>query len=182
MSKFQSIEAVAIALEAGVSVLGENYADELCAKAEALPDATWHYLGAIQRKKVRKLAPHVACFQSLSRVEEAAAIAAVKPGSSVLVQVDTTGDPNRNGVAPAAVPAFLEALGGVDVVVDGFMCVAPIERAAAAACFDTVARLADEAGLAVRSMGMTDDLELAVAAGSTMVRIGTALFGPRHPR
>jgi uncharacterized pyridoxal phosphate-containing UPF0001 family protein len=79
------------------------------------------------------------------------------------------------------VPHLLEALAAVAVEVRGLMCVAPVDPAAAASCFATVATLADAHGLGVRSMGMTEDLEAAVEAGSTMVRIGSALFGPRDP-
>ncbi|HUC04519.1 MAG TPA: alanine racemase, partial [Acidimicrobiales bacterium] len=99
--------------------------------------------------------------------------------ASVLVQVDCTGLPQRNGCTPVEVPALVHALEQDGLAVQGLMTVAPRDPPGARAAFAAVARLADELGLAERSMGMTDDLEEAVAAGSTMVRIGRALFGDR---
>jgi len=170
---------VELALSVGLTVLGENYADELVAKAALVPEASWHFLGPIQRNKIGKLAPVVSCFQGLCRKEEAASIARVRPGAHVLIQVDTTGAATRSGVAPENVAELLDEIRPVDVVVDGLMCVAPPDRVAAAACFETVADLAQLHELSVRSMGMSGDFELALHAGATLVRVGSALFGPR---
>jgi PLP dependent protein len=103
------------------------------------------------------------------------------PGSRrVLIQVDTSGGmPGRNGCLPAEVPALAESLAGLDLALEGLMTVAPPGSSAAAPAFLSVRRLADSLGLVERSMGMSEDLESAVAAGSTMVRIGRALFGER---
>ena len=163
----------------GLNVFGENYVSELLDKAEPSDSLVWHYLGAIQRKKVAKLAPVVDLFQGLCRLEEAEAIAKVKPQAKVLIQIDTTGFDQRNGLRPEDFPDFFAQLSDVDVEVLGVMCVAPPEREAAKACFAKVRGLADEFQFPVCSMGMTGDLRDAVAAGSTMVRIGSALFGPR---
>jgi uncharacterized pyridoxal phosphate-containing UPF0001 family protein len=179
VTKTHPISVVELAMSVGLTVLGENYADELVAKASLVPDAAWHFLGPIQRNKIGKLAPVVSCFQGLCRVEEAASIARVRPGAHVLVQVDTTGATARSGVAPDAVGALLGELGSIDVVVDGLMCVAPVDPRDAEACFATVAELAVLFDLPVRSMGMSGDLELALQAGATLVRVGAALFGPR---
>jgi PLP dependent protein len=174
-------DAVAAARAAGLTELGENYATELRAKAPGPEGTRWHFLGAVQRNKVPALAPLVAVWQGVARVAEGTRIAHATPGATVLVQVDTTGLPGRNGCAPAEVPALVVALAELDLTVAGLMTVAPPGEGAAAA-FGAVARLADSLGLAERSMGMTDDLEAAVAAGTTMVRVGRALFGPRPPR
>ncbi len=173
------------AVEAGLFDLGENYAQELMAKAPALAVAgvrpRWHFLGAIQRNKVPALAPLVSCWQSVARPEEGAAIAKRRPGAQVLVEVDVSGDPGRNGCAPEAVAGLVSSLAaeGLDVV--GLMVVAP-HGAPARPAFRVVRDLADRLGLAERSMGMTDDLEDAVREGTTMVRVGRALFGERPPR
>jgi PLP dependent protein len=182
VTKTHPISVVELALSVGLTVLGENYADELVAKAALVPEAEWHFLGPIQRNKVGKLAPVVSCFQGLCRMEEAASIARVHPGAHVLIQVDTTGAATRSGVAPDAVAGLLSELRTMDVVVDGLMCVAPVDARAAETCFATVAELADHHGLPVRSMGMSGDFELALHAGATLVRVGSALFGPRPPR
>jgi hypothetical protein len=181
-------DAVRAALGAGLTAVGENYADELVGKAaevaaDAGPAPEWHFLGSIQRNKVPRLAPLVSCWQSVSRVEEGRAIAHRHPGARVLVQVDVAGLPGRGGVPPDRVPSLVAELRDEDLDVAGLMAVGtPGPAEAARPGFREVSRLADALGLAVRSMGMTDDLEVALAEGSTMVRVGRALFGPREPR
>ena len=110
---------------------------------------------------------------------EAEPLSRLAPGTRVLVQVDTTEKEGRNGVPVDHVTEFLEQLKGLPLTVDGLMTVAPEDRAAAIACFHTVADLARSASLPVVSMGMSGDLSDAIAAGSTMIRVGSALFGPR---
>jgi PLP dependent protein len=176
--------AVEAAWAAGILEVGENYANELVAKRSALAGRgpsgqRWHFLGAIQTNKVARLAPLVDCWQSVSRPIEGERIARAAPGARVLVQVAFTGAPGRPGAPPGAVPGLVDRLRGLDLEVAGLMAVAPRGEDAARAAFATVRRLADDLGLLVRSMGMTEDLELAVAEGSTMVRIGRGLFGDR---
>jgi uncharacterized pyridoxal phosphate-containing UPF0001 family protein len=181
-------DAVRTAAAAGLVVVGENYADELVAKAHEVADdpgpaPEWHYLGAIQRNKVARLAPLVSCWQGVARVEEGRAIASRRPGSRVLVQVDVAGLPGRGGVPPAEVPVLVADLRREALDVAGLMAVgSPGPPEGAREGFRTVRRLADELDLPVRSMGMTDDLEVALSEGSTMVRVGRALFGERPPR
>jgi uncharacterized pyridoxal phosphate-containing UPF0001 family protein len=173
-------EAVVAARQAGLTDLGENYAAELRQKAPG-PDGTrWHFLGAVQRNKVRDLAPLVDVWQGVARLSEGARIAQFAPGATVLVQVDVTGAPGRNGCPPVEVGGLVAGLRALSLDVAGLMTVAP-QGGGAASAFGHVARLADALGLAERSMGMSDDLEVAVAAGTTMVRVGRALFGDRPP-
>lgn len=178
--------AVEAARAGGLLDVGENYAQELLGKHRALDGATpglrWHFLGAVQRNKVPQLAPVVSCWQGLSRLAEGEAIARRRPGSAVLVEVDVTGMPGRNGCAPSDVPALVTALNRCDLDVRGLMTVAPQDLVAAREAFASVRRLADDLGLAERSMGMSDDYPLAVGEGATMVRLGRALFGDRPPR
>jgi len=119
----------------------------------------------------------------VARFSEGERIARFAPGARVLVQIDYTGLPGRNGCAAADAPALVEALLGLRLAVEGLMTVAPADpsAAAAAAAFGSLGRLADALDLPERSMGMSGDLEAAVAAGSTMVRVGRALFGERPP-
>ncbi|MGH9092841.1 MAG: YggS family pyridoxal phosphate-dependent enzyme, partial [Acidimicrobiales bacterium] len=168
-------EAVAAAVAAGLHDVGENYAQELVAKAAALapPVAAavrWHYLGAVQRNKVRSLAPLVACWQSVARAVEGREIARHRPGAAVLVEVDASGVPGRTGCGAHEAPALVRDLVALGLDVRGLMTVAPRGPGARAA-FRVVRDLADRLDLAERSMGMTDDLEDAVAEGSTMVRV-----------
>ncbi len=175
--------AVRAAQAAGCAAVGENYAQELLAKAAELGDGgpRWHFLGRVQRNKVPALAPVVACWQAVGRQVEGEAIARRAPGAAVLVEVEASGLPGRNGCPPDGVAALVGALAGLGLDVRGLMTVAPPGPAAAAA-FRTTRALADDLGLPERSMGMTDDLEAAVAEGSTMVRVGRALFGARPAR
>jgi PLP dependent protein len=172
-------DAVAAARACGLTEVGENYSQELLEKAPGPPGTRWHFLGTVQRNKVRDLAPVVAVWQSVSRLVEGERIAQLAPGAEVLIQVDCTGLPRRNGCVPDEVAALVAALSRLALQVRGLMTVAPPEAVAAGRAFGQVGQLADSLGLPERSMGMSDDLELAVAAGSTMVRIGRALFGDR---
>jgi PLP dependent protein len=172
-------DAVLAARAVGLTDLGENYAAELRTKAPGPPGTLWHFLGAVQRNKVKALAPLVEVWQGVARAAEGERIARFAPGARVLIQVDTTGLPGRNGCPPGDVSALAAALDQLDLRVQGLMTVAPPDAAAAQAAFRSVGQLADALGLPERSMGMTDDLEAAVAAGSTMVRLGRALFGER---
>jgi uncharacterized pyridoxal phosphate-containing UPF0001 family protein len=186
-------DAVRSALAAGITDLGENYAQELVDKAAVAGGdiasgdrrPVWHFLGAVQRRKVSVLAPVVGVWQSVCREAEGERIARSAPGATVLVQVETTGLPGRNGCEAAEVPALVDRLKIQGLDVRGLMTVAaPVDASGPSAeeTFEIVAGLADALDLPERSMGMTDDLEAAVAAGSTMVRIGRALFGDRAPR
>ncbi len=190
-------EEVAAAFAAGLEDFGENYADELISKWDTVGRAArWHFLGAVQRNKVGRLARLVDCWQAVARVVEGEAIMRHRAETSeqapieafrapsLLVEVDTTGLAGRGGCAPAEVPGVVAGLRELGCRVDGLMTVAPLgEARLASEAFDEVARLRDELGLAELSMGMSGDLEQAVAAGATMVRLGTCLFGPRpRPR
>lgn len=191
--------AVSAALAAGVIDIGENYAAELLTKSavvageERAEDGAgqdgagqegavprWHFLGAVQRRRVRDLAAVVGCWQTVARVVEGEAIAGRAPGAAVFVEVEVSGLPGRNGCPPEGVAALVHALHALDLDVRGLMVVAPpgppeLSRAA----FRTTARLGAELGLAELSMGMSGDFDMALEEGSTMVRVGQALFGPR---
>ncbi len=200
VTKGFGVDAVLAAWGAGLSDVGENYARELLAKDEAIratgggasraergggggdAGVRWHFLGAVQRNKVAALAPVVSCWQTVARSVEGEAIARRRPGATVLVEVDTTAAPGRNGCPPDALPALVAELRAAHLDVRGLMTVGPTDPGGARAAFRTVRALADELGLPERSMGMSDDLELAVAEDSTMVRVGRALFGDRPTR
>ncbi len=187
VTKGFGLDAVHAAVDAGLVDVGENYASELVGKAEAwgegaMTGPNWHFLGAVQRNKVPSLAPFVRVWQSVARDAEGARIARFSPKASVMVEVEATGLAGRNGCPPSAVPDLVTRLRGLGLDVTGLMTVAAPGRDAAVATFGLVARLADDLGLPERSMGMSDDLEVAVSAGSTMVRVGRALFGERPRR
>jgi pyridoxal phosphate enzyme (YggS family) len=174
--------AVDAAVAAGLLDVGENYAQELVAKAAGAPEEIrWHSIGRLQRNKVRALAPHVALWQSVDRAELGAEIAKRAPGADVLAQVNVSGEPTKGGCPPDEVPALVRDLQADGLRVGGLMTVGATGPAEAARPgFVTLRDLADRLSLPIRSMGMTGDLEVAVQEGATMVRVGTALFGPRR--
>lgn len=191
VTKGHSAVAVAASAAAGLLDVGESYVQELVAKAFALesrsalegvepPQVRWHLIGRLQRNKVRQAAPHVSLWQSVDRLSLAGEIAQRAPGAAVLVQVDLTQREGRGGCPPERVPAVVEGCRDLGLEVRGLMAIgrqgAP---EAARAGFRVVRELADRLELEERSMGMSGDLEAAVAEGSTMIRVGTALFGPR---
>lgn len=178
VAKGWGAEAVEAARAAGLDDIGENYAQELVAKARAAPaDTRWHMLGHVQRNKVKLLAPCVDVWQSVDRSELVRAIAAHRPGAAVFIQVNVTGDPNRNGCEWDEVPTLAEQAAAVGLDVRGLMAVGP--RHDPAPAYRRLVALADELLLPERSMGMSGDVDIAVAEGATMVRVGSALFGPR---
>lgn len=184
------------AVQAGILDLGENYAVEMAAKAAAFAPPgegstaaaaaqlhpRWHFLGAVQRRKVKLLAPYVSWWQSIARVAEGEEIAALGLAATVLVQVNVSQVSGRRGVAPSQVPAVVEKLLALGHDVRGLMMVGlPGSTDAVRAQFRQLASIGARLRLPELSMGMTEDLEIAVQEGSTMVRIGRGLFGKRTP-
>lgn len=182
VTKGLGVDAVRAAVAAGIADVGENYAGELAAKMAGAGDlpVRWHFLGHVQRNKVRRIAAGVHLWQGLDRVAAGEEIARRRPGAAVLVQVNLTGAPGRNGCAWNDAPGLVEALAELGLEVRGVMGVGPEgDPEAARPLFRRLAGLAAALGLVEVSMGMSADLEVAVQEGATMVRVGSALFGPR---
>ncbi len=180
---------------AGLEDLGENYAQELTAKVTALAsdsasdsasdpvEVRWHFLGRLQTNKVRQIASHVALWQSVDRPALVREIAKRAPGASILIQINLSGEPQKGGCSDEEVPALVGMARDAGLAVHGFMGVAPEgPPAMARPGFERLVALADAFDLPERSIGMSGDLEVAVACGATMVRVGRGLFGPRPPR
>jgi pyridoxal phosphate enzyme (YggS family) len=197
VTKGFGVDVVRAALGAGLVDIGESYAQELLAKAAELESADaaeleaaeaearpmWHFVGRLQRNKVRKLAPQVSVWQSVDRLALGAEIARHAPGAKVLAQVDLSDEPSKGGCPPTLLPALLDGLADLGLEVQGLMGIGPLGPPEdARAGFRELRRLADRHGLLERSMGMSDDLEVAVEEGATMVRVGSGLFGPRPGR
>jgi pyridoxal phosphate enzyme (YggS family) len=186
VTKGHGVWAVKAALEAGLVDVGENYSAELAEKRGALAElgasVHWHFLGHVQRNKVRNLAPWVHLWQGIDREVAGEEIARRAPGARVLVQVNVAGEPSRNGCGFDEAPALVTALGNLGLDVRGVMAVGPVGSSEARVAYRRLNALADRLGLIERSMGMSADLEVAVEEGSTMVRIGQALFGAREAR
>jgi pyridoxal phosphate enzyme (YggS family) len=180
---------VDVALAAGCRDLGENYAQDLLAKVDALdapadgPRPAWHFLGRVQTNKVRQLAAHVALWQSVDRPELVHEIAKRAPGAAVLIQINLSGEAQKGGCAFEDAGVLVGAARETGLDVRGLMGVGPAgDPQLARPGFDRLVALADDLGLPERSIGMSGDLEVAVEAGATMIRIGRDLFGPRPPR
>jgi pyridoxal phosphate enzyme (YggS family) len=198
VSKTQPADAVRQAWAAGATDFGENYAQELAAKltelagdAAARPERAlrWHFIGRLQRNKARLVAGRVALVHAVDTVELAAELGkragAVQP---ILLAVNLAGEASKGGVTAEAAPGIARALAGVaGVSLDGLMTMPPPSEdpEASRPYFEGLRalrdRLAGELGrpLAVLSMGMSHDFEVAIACGATHVRIGSAIFGSR---
>jgi pyridoxal phosphate enzyme (YggS family) len=176
-------EVIGIAADAGFAAVGENYAQELLTKTAEIEAAgvEVHFIGRLQTNKVRLVAGVVDVWSSLDRPSVIDEVAKRAPGARVLVQVDTADDPGKGGARPDDVRVLVDRARSSGLNVEGLMTVGPTGRPPADARpgFRTVRRLVDELGLEVCSMGMSGDLDVAVEEGSTEVRVGTDLFGPR---
>lgn len=149
-----------------------------------VPGLDVHFIGHLQGNKVRQLQGFVTVVSSVDRTGLISELASRRPGQRILVQVNTTGEATKSGCPPADAPALAEQASAAGLVVDGLMTLGPTDgdphRTRAA--FAALRRMVDDLGLAVCSMGMSADLEIAVGEGSTQVRVGTALFGVRPPK
>jgi pyridoxal phosphate enzyme (YggS family) len=180
-------DAVDAAVAAGCDGIGENYAQELLAKwplVRSVPTPPLHFIGRLQSNKVRQLAPIVTVWETVDRASLVDEIARRAPGAAVLVQVNVTGEPDKGGCPPEQLDALVQRAVDAGLALRGLMCVGPTDEdpIRTRAAFARTRALCDALALPVCSMGMTDDLEIAVAEGSTQVRVGTALFGHRAPR
>jgi PLP dependent protein len=174
------------AADAGVSEFGENYVQDLAEKREAAPDATWHFIGRLQRNKVPDVLDLSDVVQTLEpgRAADRLAMLASQRGRSVrcLVEVDFTG--TRVGISPDEAEPFIERFSDhAGIEWRGLMTVAPLDddpRLAFGALRTLRDRLRERFPAMIElSMGMSEDLEAAVEEGATMVRVGSAIFGPR---
>ena len=172
---------VRVASELGLTTVGENYIDELCEKRRLTSDVpvTWHYLGALQSNKIHRVLECADVVCGVSRVKELEKIATLRADQAVYVQVDFTGQVQRNGAPSSEVPVLVERARSLGLAVRGLMTVAPMDPEGARRAFLATGRLADELGLLERSMGMSEDLEIACELGTSEVRVGRALFGER---
>lgn len=182
--------AIVAAFDAGCDGVGENYAQELIAKVRELPNTKQlpvHFIGRLQTNKVKLIAEMVDVWQTVDRAELINEIAkrciqqntGVKP--QIMLQVNATNELDKGGCSPADASTLLELARSKGLDVLGLMTVGPTnnEPQQARQAFRTTRKLADDLGLKQCSMGMTGDLEIAIAEGATMIRVGSALFGPR---
>ena len=183
VTKGFSAEACLQALEAGLHMLGENRVQEALEKMEAVPDAEWHLIGHLQTNKVKQAVGRFSLIQSVDSVRLAEAISHLAPSQAVLVEVNMSREPQKSGADPDHALDVIADVAG-QLKVRGLMAMGPSEGDPGPA-FVELRNLRDRAEqrlgtrLPVLSMGMSGDFEAALRAGSTMLRLGTALFGPR---
>ncbi|OLC22517.1 MAG: YggS family pyridoxal phosphate enzyme [Actinobacteria bacterium 13_1_20CM_2_65_11] len=174
------------ALAAGLRVLGENRVHEAIVKMDQLPDAEWHLIGHLQTNKARQAAGRFVLIQSVDSARVAEALARVAPTQQVLVEVNVAREPQKSGAEPAQALEVISAVARM-LELKGLMAMGPSTGDPTAA-FTELRQLRDRAeerlgkALPVLSMGMSGDFEAALAAGSTMLRLGQVLFGPRPDR
>ncbi len=197
VSKTQGPEAVAEARDAGLSAFGENYVQEAEPKIRAVPGAEWHLIGTLQRNKAGKA---VSLFDWIETVDSPELVAAISRRAAVagktvdlLVEVNVAGEGTKGGVAPGGIPAVLDAAAGLPGIrVRGLMAIPPLAedpeasrpyfRRLRALLAESAQRAPRGVELAELSMGMSHDFEVAIEEGATIVRVGTAIFGPRRAR
>lgn len=188
VTKTFPVEAIRAAVAAGCNAIGENYAQELVAKVAALTAADGaeaerpevHFIGHVQTNKVRMLAPVVTVWETVDRAGIVDEIAKRAPGTRIFVQVNVSGEPQKHGCRPDEAAGLVRRAGDAGLRVEGLMTIGVMgDPDAARAGFRTLRTLATSLGVHGCSMGMSDDLEIAVEEGATHVRVGSALFGPR---
>ena len=175
--KYVPAAELGVLAEAGITVVGENRAQDLLAKTEAHGDAfTWDFIGQLQSRKVKQIAPLVRLIHSVATDSVLAQLERhAPPDLRVLVEVNVAGEEGKGGVAPADLEAFVERC---PVAVVGLMTMPPLVAVArdSRRWFAALRELAAARGLPELSMGTTQDYEIAVEEGATLVRIGTSLF------
>ena len=179
--KYVALEEMGVLAEAGITVVGENRAQELELKAAARPELTWDFIGHLQSRKVKQILPLVRWIHSVasdSALRELGKHAGA--GTEVLVEVNVARDESKSGVLPEELDGFLERVGrvGRDIHVVGLMTMPPFTEHPedSRGWFAALAQLAGERGLRELSMGTSQDYAVAAQEGATIVRLGTSLY------
>jgi pyridoxal phosphate enzyme (YggS family) len=191
VSKSQPVARIGEARAAGHKAFGENYVQEALEKMDALPGLEWHLIGPLQSNKTRMAAERFGWVHTLEREKIARRLSEQRPAGlpplNVLIQVNVSGEATKSGVADEAIAALARAIAPLPRLrLRGLMAVPEptLDVALQRKRFRTVKaafeNLKDEFGLDTLSMGMSDDMEAAIAEGATLVRIGTAIFGTRR--
>jgi PLP dependent protein len=177
--KYVDVDDLPALADAGVTLAGENRAQDLVAKADRWPGRfEWDFIGHLQSRKVKQLLPYVRLIQSLASDSALRQLERhATPDTEVLVEVNLAGEASKSGVAPDELDAFLERAAGI-VRVTGLMTMPPFTEEAEASrpYFARLRELAHERGLHRLSMGTTQDFPVAVQEGATIVRSGTRLY------
>ena len=186
VSKTQSADRIREAFAAGQKAFGENYVQEAVQKMEVLPALEWHLIGPLQSNKTRIAAERFAWVHTVASEKIARRLSEQRPASlpplNVLIQVNVSGETSKSGVGLDEVEDLARAIAPLPrLQLRGLMAIPEpgADRSRYASVKNVFEKLKGVFGFDTLSMGMSDDLEVALAEGSTMVRIGTAIFGPR---
>ncbi|HEX4648878.1 MAG TPA: YggS family pyridoxal phosphate-dependent enzyme [Steroidobacteraceae bacterium] len=196
IGKAQPLDLLGAAAACGLEHFGESYLQEALRKIDALRERglTWHFVGRLQANKTRPIAEAFDWVHALDRPKDAERLAAQRPGHApplnVCLQVNLAGESTKGGAAPSELAGLAARVAALPrLALRGLMCIPPEETdpARQRAWFAQLRRLRDElnaggARLDTLSMGMSGDFEAAILEGATIVRLGTALFGPRSPQ
>jgi PLP dependent protein len=187
VSKTQPVERIREAAAAGQKAFGENYVQEAVQKMQQLPALEWHLIGSLQSNKTRAAAERFDWVQTVASEKIARRLSEQRPAHlaplNVLIQVNASGEASKSGVAPSAAEGLARAIASLPRLrLRGLMAIPEpgADRSRYRAVRDLFEKLKAEFAFDTLSMGMSDDLDLALAEGSTMVRVGTAIFGPRE--
>jgi len=176
--KYAGVEDIETLADAGVTLVGENRAQELLEKCQRAPGRLrWHFIGALQSRKVKLIVPHVELIHSVATESVLRELGRHAPQRfEILVEVNVSGEEGKAGIPPAALDDFIARS---PVAVAGLMTMPPLagEEQSSRPYFARLAALARERGLRTLSMGTSQDFEVAVEEGATIVRIGTTIFG-----
>ena len=184
-------EALAAVTAAGCGRIGENYAQELIEKWDRLASIDGagltpevHFIGSLQSNKVRSLADIVDVWQSVDRESVVSELCRRRPGARILLQVNATDEPDKGGCRPEGLEELMSMATSGGLIVEGLMTVGPTDADPdrTRTAFRSVARMAAGLGVPELSMGMSGDWRVAVDEGSTLIRVGSAIFGERPPR
>jgi PLP dependent protein len=186
VSKGQSADKIRDAVAAGQNAFGENYVQEAVQKMEVLPALEWHMIGPLQSNKTRLAAERFDWVQTVANEKIARRLSEQRPAGrsplNVLIQVNVSAEPTKSGVTPQEVKNLASAVSTMPRLrLRGLMAMPEpgADRSRFALAKKIFDQLKGDFGLDTLSMGMSDDMDLAIAEGATMVRIGTAIFGPR---
>jgi PLP dependent protein len=175
--KYVALEEMGVLAEAGLTLVGENRAQELAAKATAHPELRWHFIGQLQSRKVKQILPYVELIHS---VASDSALRQLEthgtPETEILVEVNVAGEEGKAGIAPEELGAFIER---APVKVSGLMTMPPFSEDPedSRRHFAALRELAGAHGLTRLSMGTSQDFSVAVEEGATIVRVGSRLYG-----
>ena len=175
--KYVPLEQLEVLAEAGVTLVGENRAQELEAKAKAYPDFRWHFIGQLQSRKVKQILPYVELIHSVASDSALRQLGKHgTPETEVLVEVNIAGEEGKAGIAPAELGDFIARC---PVTVSGLMTMPPFaeDPEASRPHFAALRELAAEHGLHHLSMGTSQDYRVAAEEGATIVRVGSVLYG-----